>query len=174
MAKVAFTKLGLKSKNNIQKININENEIEVKEYLPLEDKLDIMTSLVNAALESDIRYFNIPQILFNLKMEVLYKYTNISFTEKQKENPMKLYDIFESNGLFKKILEICEEDYLELYHWTMDIAEKVYNQRNSVHGILESLNTDYNNLSLDIDTLSQNISNPENLSFLKDVLSKLG
>jgi len=43
-----------------------------------------------------------------------------------------------------------------------------------VRGILEAMTTDYDNLNFDIDELQKNISNPENLTLLKDVLSKLG
>ena len=34
-----------------------------------------------------------------LALGILDYYTNINFTEKQKEDPVKLYDLFESNEL---------------------------------------------------------------------------
>ena len=39
MAKIGFTKLGLKPNNEIQYIEFNEQTIEVKQYLPVEEKL---------------------------------------------------------------------------------------------------------------------------------------
>ena len=39
-------------------------------------------------------------------------YSNITFTEKQKENPLKLYDTLKSNGIIDKvILAMDEEEY---------------------------------------------------------------
>jgi hypothetical protein len=42
MAKLSFTKLGLKPNNEIKTINFNEQTIEVKQYLPVEDKLGLI------------------------------------------------------------------------------------------------------------------------------------
>jgi hypothetical protein len=107
-------------------------------------------------------------------MEMIYNYTNISFTEKQKEDVYKLYDSFASSFLMNQILSECERDYRELQSWTFDILNKIYDRQNSARGILEALTTDYNNLNFDVEKLQSAISNPENLTLLKDVLSKLG
>ena len=133
-----------------------------------------MERVVNATLQADNKHFNVPQVCINLFTEILYNYTNISFTDKQKEDVYKLYDAFVSTGLWNKIFMICEEDYRSLRHWIFDILEKIYSQQNSARGILESMSTDYNNLNFDIESLTKNLSDPENLGLLKDVLTKLG
>ena len=35
MAKIGFTKLSLKRKNEVKTITINNNQIEIKQYLPV-------------------------------------------------------------------------------------------------------------------------------------------
>jgi hypothetical protein len=60
-----------------------------------------MESIVNASLEADDKRFSIPQVLINLVLEMVYNYTNISFTEKQKENSYKLYDTLVSSKLLE-------------------------------------------------------------------------
>jgi hypothetical protein len=42
MAKIAFTKLGLKPNKEIKTIVWNEQTIEVMQYLPVNDKLELM------------------------------------------------------------------------------------------------------------------------------------
>ena len=133
-----------------------------------------MNKVVTATLQADDRYFNIPQVLINLGMEIIYNYTNITFTDKQKEDSYKLYDTFVSSLLLEQIISICEKDYCALQSWTIDILTKIYAQQNSARGILDAMNTDYNNLNLDINELQDNISNPENLTLLKDIITKLG
>lgn len=133
-----------------------------------------MEKVVNATLQADDKHYNIPQVLINLQMEMIYNYTNISFTEKQKEDVYKLYDSFSSSFLMNQILSECERDYRELQSWTFDILGKIYDRQNSARGILESMSTDYNNLNFDIESLTKNLSDPENLGLLKDVLTKLG
>lgn len=133
-----------------------------------------MNKVVSATLEADSKHFNIPQVLVNLGLEMVYNYTNISFTDKQKENSYKLYDALVSSTLLGQILAVCEREYNALQTWTIDILNKIYAQQNSARGILEAMTTDYDNLNFDIEELQKNISNPENLTLLKDVLSKLG
>ena len=174
MAKISYSKLGLKTDDSIEIIEWNEQNIEVKKYLPISKKIEIMEKVVNATLQANDKYFNIPQVLINLGLEMIYNYTNISFTEKQKEDSNKLYDVFVSSMLLGQILSICERDYNALQTWIIDILNKIYAQQNSARGILEALSTDYNNLNFDIEKLQTAISDPENLTLLKDVLSKLG
>ena len=133
-----------------------------------------MEKIVNVTLQADSKQYNVPQVCINLVMEIIYNCTNISFTEKQKEDVYKLYDSFVSSGLLNQILTICEADYHSLRHWTFDILDKIYAQQNSARGILDAINTDYSNLNLDINELQDNISNPENLTLLKDIITKLG
>ena len=42
MAKLAFTKLGLKPNNEISIVEFNGQTIEVKQYLPVEEKLELI------------------------------------------------------------------------------------------------------------------------------------
>ena len=174
MAKISYNKLGLKIDDSIEIIEWNEQSIEVKKYLPVSKKLEIMEKVVNATLQADSKQYNVPQVCINLVMEIIYNCTNISFTEKQKEDINKLYDNFVSSGLLDEILVICEKDYRSLHHWIFDILDKIYAQQNSARGILEAMTTDYNNLNFDVEKLQGMISDPENLTLLKDVLSKLG
>ena len=47
MAKVSFTKLGLKKNQEINTIIWNEQIIEVKKYLPAQEKLDLIAKVLN-------------------------------------------------------------------------------------------------------------------------------
>ena len=52
-------------------------------------------------------------------------------------------------------------------------AEHFYKYRNSVYGVLDALNTDYNNLNLDAEAIREKIADPNSLELLKKVLTKL-
>ena len=47
MAKVAFSKLGLKEKKEVKTITINNVQIEVKQYLPINNKIDIINKAIS-------------------------------------------------------------------------------------------------------------------------------
>lgn len=135
--------------------------------------MEIVDRVVNATLSADDKIFNIPQVLVNVGLEMVYNYTNISFTEKQKEDGLKLYDVLVSSTLLGQILAVCERDYSAIQTWTIDVLTKLYDQYNSLRGVLASLSSDYNNMEFDIEKLQKEISDPEKFGLLKDVLSKL-
>ena len=52
--------------------------------------------------------------------------------------------------------------------------ESIYAYRNSVMGILENVSADYSNLQLDAQSIQQALGDPNNMGFLREVLTKLG
>lgn len=174
MAKIGFTKLSLKRKNEVKTITINNNQIEIKQYLPVNDKLDLIARVINGAHDQN-NFPNPIKIEVIGTLEMIMAYTNISFTEKQKEDIPKLYDLLEENGVIKDIIsQIPEDEYNFIIDGINKTVDAVYTYNNSVLGILEAVSQDYSNLDFDIEKIQQAISNPENLELLKDVLTKLG
>ena len=174
MAKIGFTKLSLKRKNEVKTITINNNQIEIKQYLPVNEKLDLIARVINGAHDQN-NFPNPIKIEVIGTLEMIMAYTNISFTEKQKEDIPKLYDLLEENGIIKDIIsQIPEVEYNFIIDGINKTVDAVYAYNNSVLGILESVSQDYSNLDFDIEKIQQAISNPENLELLKDVLTKLG
>ena len=174
MAKVSFTKLGLKKKEEIKNITINDQVIEVKQYLPISDKINIITNVIENSAD-DNNFANPVKVEVLANLEIMYAYTNISFTDKQKENPTKLYDLLEENGIIAEVIAaIPENEYALLLGWIDETIEAFYTYRNSVMGIMEQISTDYSNLSLDATEIQQKLADPQNLELLKNVMTKLG
>ena len=91
MAKVPFTKLGLKKIEDTKTISICDQDVEVKQYLPISDKINIITNVIENSAD-DNNFANPVKVEVFANLEIMYAYTNISFTDKQKEDPTKLYD----------------------------------------------------------------------------------
>ena len=175
MAKVAFTKLGLKKKDEVKTVNINNNVIEVKQYLPINDKLALISRVINLSHDSSNNFANPVQVEVIGTIEIIAAYTNLSFTEKQKEDYAKLYDLLEENGITKDLISaIPEDEYAFLIDGINDSVEAVYKYQDSILGILEVISQDYSNLDFDATKIQQQLADPDNLSLLKDVLTKLG
>ena len=178
MAKVPFSKLQAKVDNEVTKIsycNLAGEEIyyEVKHYLPFAEKLDLVSRIINQSID-DNGFYNPMRVKFNMVLEVVYAYTNLSFTDKMKEDSFKLYDIFISTGLFDKVIEVIEIDWNEIQESVWSSINNIYKYRNSAMGILENVVSDYNNLNLDATEIQAKLADPENMALLKDVLAKLG
>lgn len=176
MARFPYTKLNAKVNQEVVTIAVEgaTNPIEVRQYLPVDEKLGLIGRVIELA--HDTNNFSNP-----VKREVCYilemitTYTNITFTEKQLEAPNKLYDALLSSGWVSTIMEtIPEEERNAVWNGIIDTTNAYYNYRNSVFGIMETLSQDYSNLNFDIESLANNLSNGENVQFLKDVMEKLG
>jgi hypothetical protein len=175
MAQITYTKLGIKPVVDEVKIIdwAPEIKIEVRQYLPLQKKLEVLTNIINASTD-DNGFYNSAKIDFNQTLEIIFAYTNIKFTDKQKEDPMKLYDSFYSSGLAKEIFHLIPERELNWFdkHTRISI-DKIYEYRNSVYGILVALKNDYDDLGLDVDKLREQLAKDDNVEFLKEVVDKL-
>jgi hypothetical protein len=176
MSKIAYNKLGLSkmiSKNPIT-IEFNDQDIEIQQYLPVEKKIELISSIVNSSLD-DNPYFNPCRTDIYMITEIILAYTNISVTEKQKEDICKLYDSFVSSGLAALIVNnIPSVDYNFIYGSVNTTIQNIYKYKNSAMGLLENISTDYSNLNLDASEIQSKIADPENLELLKSVMSKLG
>ena len=174
MAKVSFTKLGLKKNEDVGILHINEQDIEVKQYLPINEKLELISSVINSAADENNFSNPVKENVF-LTLEILYHYTNINFTDKQKEDPIKLYDLVVSSGLVNKVTDLIPEEELdEVINGVAQSVKAIYTYRNSVLGILESISQDYSSLNLDATEIQQKLADPDNMALLKQVLTKLG
>jgi len=141
MAKVSYTSLKLKTNNEVKEIEFNGQKIEVLQYLPIEDKYDLIEITLQKAKENSI--FNPVKLDIYFNLNLIYLYTNISFTDKQKEDELKLYDNLMSTGLLDKIIEVIpEEEYNYLCDQIDNLAEDIMNFDNSTAGILRELTED--------------------------------
>ncbi len=173
MAKIALTKLGLKPNTEIKVIEWNGQSVEVKQYLPIENTLQLISTILSETVD-DNPYYNSCKLHIYTTLEIIYAYTNISFTEKQKLDVFKLFDMF-ANGLGEKILDAIPEDQIEfICSNCKDILDSIYKYKSSALGIVEAITSDYSNLQLDAQDLQRKIGDPENLNMLKEIMTYLG
>ena len=151
MAKIAYSKLGLNKMVNKDPIIIefNNQQIEVAQYLPIEKKLDLISDIINSSLD-DNTYYNPCKIEIFMLTKIIEAYTNLTITDKQKEDIFKFYDQLVASGFAEKVMDnIPIEDYSFIHESVVKTIKNIYKQKNSALGILESISTDYSNLNLD-------------------------
>ena len=175
MAKINLTKLNkIKSLDPID-IKIGEEIISVVQYLPLEKKLAIMQNIIEQAGNNEEGFYNIVKLTVFYTIEMLRAYTNISFTEKQLEDPQKLYDIIVLNKIWDTVKQSIPEDEVN-YIWenTCALAREITDYNHSALGILKLAKEDYSDLELDVNDLTNTLTQSENnLNLVKGLLTKL-
>ena len=131
MAKVSFTNLKLKINKEVKEITFNDTKIEVLQYLPIEDKYDLVMITLQKAREGNI--YNPVKLEMYFNLNLVYLYSNLSFTDKQREDEAKLYDTLMSNGLLNQIIEaIPNGEYNELMEYVGTLETKLENNEKSI------------------------------------------
>ena len=174
MAKISLTKLNkIKSLEPVD-IKIGEETISVIQYLPLEKKLTLMQSIIEQAGNNEEGFYNIVKLSVFYTIEMLRAYTNISFTEKQLEEPQKLYDIIVLNNIWNEVKKaIPQSELTDMWENTCALAREITDYNHSALGILNLVSNDYDNLNLDVKEMTEKLSDRTNLTFIKDLLTKL-
>jgi hypothetical protein len=152
MAKPAFSKLKLKLNEEFQTIKINDVEIEVRQYLDIAAKSNLIQAVVRGSIIEGI----VDEMLMDAYLHVLIfeKYFGVSFTEKQSANILETYDILQSNGIFEQMLEaVPQEEYDYLFNAAVKLADKVNARNNSISGAIDGLIENLSALNIPVDNI---------------------
>lgn len=176
MARFPYTKLNAKINQEVKTIAVEgvDTPIEVRQYLPVDEKLALIGRVIELAHDEN-NFSNPLKTEVYFALEVIEAYTNIAFTEKQKENPPKLYDALVSSGWINRIVEVIpESEVITLRNRVNDTIKAYYKYRNSALGVMEALSQDYTDLNFDVAQLTEKLQNGQNIELVKDILNKLG
>ena len=136
--KVSYANMKLKTNTTVNTFQFCGQKIEVLNYLPAADKYDLLMITLQKSLEGNI--YNEFKLNLFFELNLVYMYTNISFTEKQREDEFKLYDTLKSNGFFELFYETMNEDeYNDLFEQITALKTTMEKSRGSVAGIIANL-----------------------------------
>lgn len=178
MAKVAFSKLKCKISDEVKVINFNDISIEIKQYLPIQEKLKMISEIIVDSYEEDNNYLNPLKIKTFFEVKLIEFYTNINFTEKQLEDIPKLYDMVVCSGLMEMVKNnLPSDDYKNLYQDLLNSAESIYKYQTSILGIMNAISSKPNTIA----SLENELGNVEGdlkelveSPMIKDLLFALG
>lgn len=172
--KVTFDKLLTNINSIVVNIKINDIEVKVKQYLPVNEKLLLISRVMqNAISGNEYSFVNPVQLDVYTTVEILKAYTDIEFPEDMEISD--LYDKLEIESISNKIIgAIPATEYAFVQEGVEKSVNAYYNYRNSALGIMEAITQDYSNLNLEASEIQQKIADPNNLALLKNVVTKLG
>ena len=136
--KVSYANMKLKVDTSVKTFDFKGQQIEVLQYLPSQDKYDLLMITLQKSLENGI--YNEFKLNLYFELNLVYMYTNISFTEKQREDEFKLYDTLKSNGFYEQFFQaINEDEYNELFAQLNAIKEAKIMHSSSVGSVINQL-----------------------------------
>lgn len=175
MAKLAFNKLGLKLNKDVVELHLSDEvTIEVKQYLPQNDKVELAAFVLENSIDENNSTFSPIRMETFFSLAIVKYYTNITFTDKQLAEAAKTYDLLESNGVFKTIANaIPKEEYEFLVDTVYGVAKDVATYNNSFAGMLKSISNDAGAMDAQFAEIFEKIKNAEGLeqlSAIKDIV----
>ena len=133
-----YSDFNLKINKETNIVAIDDNtEIEILQYLPIEDKIDLIQIALQKSLENGI--YNEIKLDMYFNLYLVYMYSNIEFTDEEKENEFKLYNELQSNDIISHVIAGMEEgeyDCLLDYLNVMKEANDTY--RRSAAALLQT------------------------------------
>lgn len=179
MSKVSFTKLNKVKKLPVISKIYNDLEIEFEQYLPLEDKLALMTSVIEQSGNGEEGFFNIVKLETYYRIEMIKAYTNITFTEKQLEDTPKLFDAIELNDVWAFVEDnIPQKEREYIWNTILALAKEITAYNNSVLGILKALQTsaqlDMKETNMDMEQMQKDLEQLKETPFVQQILPLMG
>lgn len=114
-----------------------KNKIEVRQYLTLREKFDLILEAMNEGSESN-GYVSLMKTQLAFRVIVLRYYTNIDFEDL---DDMEVYDICFNNNIITDIFNLIpEKEWQELYDMLNDSVKEVNEANKSILNALDTIN----------------------------------
>lgn len=138
MSKISYANLKLKANTEIKEAKWEDKVIEVAQYLPINDKYDLIMITLQKAKEDTL--YNPIKLDMYFHLHLVYMYTNLYFTDKQKEDEAKIYDSLESSGLLTEIIKnMNEAEYNDLWDKLNDYMEAELNYTTTAAAVIKTV-----------------------------------
>lgn len=166
---INYKDLGLTVDKSRSTFDFNGTEIEISNYLPAQDKYDLIMTIIQKSFEET--YFNTFKLQMYLDLYCVIMYTNILFPKDVMNDLSLLYDELVSSGFMKAFKENFDEyEYKELFNHVQVIANAATAGHRSAGAVIQSLINDLpKNANIALETLKQ--IEPEKLKELMSILN---
>lgn len=135
---VDFATLNLDIKNDIKVFSINNQEIEVKQYLSLEDTNNLFAAAAQASIQGSVFNPAAYDAFFHLYLVMFL--TNIRFSEEDLENLPEIYDKLASNGILDAVVKCMDQTlYNELLEFADELKEVLVAYQVSVAKVIDTI-----------------------------------
>lgn len=108
MALLNYSDLKLSRSKGVKTFKWNNQDIEVIQYLPIDDKYDIVMITLQKSFENGI--YNSIKLDMYFHLNLIYMFTNLVFTDEERLDEPKLYDEMKSTGFLDKFLTVINPD----------------------------------------------------------------
>ena len=148
-------------------------EVNVRNYLPIDSKADMITWVINSALDDNTGCISPIRFEVCFALGIMKWYADIEIDEDIA--PSEAYDILEQHDVINQIIgaiPISEMDFMR--DLATDTAEDITRYNNSFAGMMSLMSKDAENLDSQLTNLINQVENPEELKQLKAIRDVVG
>lgn len=173
-----FKDLKLTPKVSFTDVKIGEDAVlKVANYLPIEDKGNLITFVVDMALDATTGCFSPVRVETYFALAICRWYGDMVFDDDDiQKNVALTYDTLETNGIIDAIMNAIPKDELEfIQDLVKDTISDIARYNSSAAGIIQMMNQNASQLDTQITNILDSIKNGENLetlSVIKDMVGK--
>lgn len=103
-------------------INGQQKDIEIKKYLPIKDKIDLIQVALQQSSQNGI--YNEIKLDMYFHLYIVYFYTNLDFSSEDKEDEYKLFDELESNDIILGVVGAINRDEYEKLKYYLNVLKR--------------------------------------------------
>lgn len=133
-----FKDLTLSLDNSTTNISVTPSqEVNVLKYLPIQDKYDLIYLALQEANENG--FYSPVKVEMYFELFTVYMYTDLEFTEEEKNDVTTTYDILKSSGLIDTVIAaIPDTEWVALLDMKELTLRKKEKYANSISGVLNN------------------------------------
>ena len=133
---VNYKNLDIKKVVNKKTFTWNNNEIEVLDSISSENKYDIVMITLQKSEEDG--YYNPIKLDIYYHLNLVYMFTNIVFSEEDREDEFKLYDEMINSGFMEEFLKHIDiKEYTEMQEHIEKIASLKTNYNSTAASVIK-------------------------------------
>lgn len=133
-----FKELNLTYNDTPKTITINDIQVKVKQYIPVEDKIDLIQTALQKSEENGI--YNDIKLDIHFHLNIVYLYTDIEFEQDDYEDEMLIYNRLAINNVFDKVIaSMNENEYNSLYNFLQIAKKDNLEYKNSAAAVLRRM-----------------------------------
>lgn len=118
-------------------ITLNEKTIQVKSYLPISDKMDVVQITIQKA--DNGRYIDQLALDMFFELNLVYSYSNIEVTQEDRDDQFALYDRWIQDGTIGAVISaIPDSEYDKLSEAINETVEDLMRYRGTAAAVVNS------------------------------------
>lgn len=172
---IMFDDLYLEPNENISAFTYKGKTVNVKQYLPIEEKAELVSYVLNHAIDLRTNTFSPLRVSVYLTLGIINWYSNINFEPEQlEEKAPEVFDLIDGSKFLELFLDNMENTEFEYMNKTVAKVLKDYETyANSMVGMISAMSSDASSMNKEIEEIMTKIKNKEGLeelAVIKDIV----